>query len=104
MASTYQAFLAAPTTAALAANASITYITTTTTINEPAAILKHLQAQGKQVLKKDEKVLSVIESANGVCLETETTLQFQNGGGTYLPGMDENLLDERIVTLSLIHI
>lgn len=104
MASTYQTFLAAPTTSALAPNASITYTTTTTTINEPTAILKHLQAQQKQVLKKEEKVLSAIESSNGVCIETETTLQFRDGGGAYLPGMDENLLDERIVTFPLVHI
>ena len=104
MASTYQSFLASPTTSALAPNASITYTTTTTTVTEPTAILKHLQAQQKQVVKKEEKVLAAIESSNGVCLETETTLQFCNGGGAYLPGVDGNLLDERIVTFPLVHV
>lgn len=104
MATTYQSFLAAPSSSALASNASINYITTTTAIHEPAAIIKHLQAQQKLITKKDEKVLSIIEGANGLCLETETTLQFKAGGGAYLPGMDENLLDERIVTFPLVHI
>ena len=37
MAATYQAFLASPSASALAPNASINYITTTTAVNEPAA-------------------------------------------------------------------
>lgn len=104
MAATYQAFLASPSASALAPSASINYITTTTTVNEPAAIIKHLQIHQKQVVKKDEKILNTIESANGVCLETEVTLQFHNGGGAFLPGMDENVIDERIVTFPLVHI
>jgi len=103
-AATYQAFLAAPSASALAPNASINYITTTTAIHEPAAIVKHLQIQQKQVVKKDEKILFTLESDNGVCLETEITLQFNNGGGAFLPGMDENVIDERVVTFPLIHV
>lgn len=90
-AATYQAFLAAPSASALAPNASINYITTTTAIHEAAAIVKHLQIQQKQVVKKDEKILFTLESDNGVCLETEITLQFNNGGGAFLPGMDSTL-------------
>jgi hypothetical protein len=103
-AATYQAFLATPNASALAPNASINYITTTTAIHEPAAIVKHLQIQQKQVVKKDEKILFTLESDNGVCLETEITLQFNNGGGAFLPGMDENVIDERVVTFPLVHI
>lgn len=101
---TYLQWLQSPTTSALASDASLHYITTTTTISEPTAILKHLTAQGKQVVKKEEKVLHVIEGANAACIETSTTLQFRLGGGTYLPSMDANLLDERIVTFPLTHI
>lgn len=103
MAATYQSFLASPSTSVLAPNASINYITTTTTISEPTAILKHLQSQGRQVVKKEENILNAIEGANGLCLETDTTLQFKNGGGAFLPGMDENVIDECIVTFPLIH-
>jgi hypothetical protein len=104
MAATYQQFLNSPSAGALAPNASINYITTTTTVYEPAAIIKHLQIQQKQVVKKDEKILYTIESGNGLCLETEVTLQFHNGGGAFLPGMDENVIDERIVTFPLVHV
>jgi hypothetical protein len=104
MAATYQSFLNAPSASALAPNASINYITTTTAVHEPAAIIKHLQIQQKQVVKKDEKILYTIESGNGLCLETEVTLQFHNGGGAFLPGMDENVIDERIVTFPLVHV
>lgn len=92
MANTYQTFLASPSEALLAPNASLHYITTTTTIREPAAIIKHLQAQSKMVEKKSEEVLSCIESSNGVCLETETTFKFVKSGGLILPQMDDNML------------
>lgn len=104
MASTYRSFLASPDASHLASDASINYITTTTTINESAAIIKHLQAQQKQVTKKDEKVLSTIEDGNSLCLETELTIQFNNGGGAFLPSMDENLLDEKLVVFPLLHV
>ncbi|KAI7474818.1 hypothetical protein KC357_g5047 [Hortaea werneckii] len=104
MASLYAQFLQSPNPSQLAADASLAYITTTTEIKESAAILKHLQAQAKLIEKKDEKVLNTIESQNGLALETETTIQFKMGGGAYLPGMDENLLDECVVTFPMTHI
>jgi len=100
----YLRFLESPTTGHLADDASLNYITTTTVIREPAAILKHIAAQNRQVIKKEQKVLNVIESGNSSCIETVTTVQFRMGGGTYLPGMDANLIDEREVTFPLIHI
>ena len=104
MASTYKAFLSAPDAGHLADDASINYITTTTVINEPAAILKHLQAQAKQVSKKEEKVLSIVEGDHSLCLETELTIKFNNGGGAYLPNMDNNLLDEMLVIFPVVHV
>lgn len=100
----YLRFLQSPSTGDLASDASIHYITTTTTITEPTAILKHLSAQTKQVEKKEEKVLFTIESANGCCVETLVTLKFRLGGGAFLPGMDSNMLDEREVTFPLTHV
>ncbi|KAK5131917.1 hypothetical protein LTR08_000505 [Meristemomyces frigidus] len=103
MASHYAAFLASPRAALLAPDASLSYITTTTEFNAPAAIITHLQAQTKQVEKKQETVLSAVESSDGVALEIETTLLFKNGGGAFLPGMDANLLDEMTVTFPMVH-
>lgn len=103
MASIYTDFLKTPSTAALASNATLSYITTTTILSDPAAIVKHLQAQAKQ-LSKDDKVLNAIESSNGSCFETETTLKFRAGGGAFLPGVDANLLDEKTALLPMVHI
>ncbi|KAF2209333.1 hypothetical protein CERZMDRAFT_107179 [Cercospora zeae-maydis SCOH1-5] len=100
----YLQFLQSPSTGVLASDASITYITTTTQIDEPTAILKHLAAQAKQVVKKEEKVLCTIEADDGCCVETQTTLSFRMGGGAFLPGMDSNMLDEREVTFPLTHV
>lgn len=100
----YLSFLQSPSTANLASDASISYITTTTAIKEPTAILKHIAAQAKQLDKKDEKVISTIESERGCCVETLTTLLFKTGGGAFLPSMDSNLLDEREVTFPLTHV
>jgi len=104
MASAYKTFLQSPSAGLLADDASIDYITSTTQITGAQNILKHLQVQQKQVEKKEEKVLNTIESQDGVCFETETTLLFKLGGGVYLPGIDENLLDERTVTFPMIHV
>ncbi|KAM3415332.1 hypothetical protein BST61_g8861 [Cercospora zeina] len=100
----YLQFLQSPSTGVLASDASIDYITTTTQIHEPTAILKHLAAQAKQVVKKEEKVLCTIEGDDGCCVETQTTLSFRMGGGVFLPGMDSNMLDEREVTFPLTHV
>lgn len=104
MTSIYTQFLQSPSASLLAADASLVYITTTTEIKEPAAIVKHIQAQAKQVEKKEEKILNSIEGQDGLALETETSLQFATGGGAYLPGIDENLLDEKVVTFPMTHI
>lgn len=98
----YHQFRSSPDASALADKASINYITTLVTINEPAAITKHLSAQAKQLNKKEEKVLSTIEGDDGLCLEVETTLEFVSGGGAFLPGLDDNFLADRTVTLPVV--
>jgi hypothetical protein len=94
----YQAFLARPSSGALAENASLHYITTLTSINTAPAIVKHFSVQEKLLKKRGEKVLNAIESSNAVSLEMETTIQFLNGGGAYLPGLDDNFIADRTVT------
>ena len=42
---TYTRFLATPSSGALADNASLHYVTTTTSINDATAIIKHLSVQ-----------------------------------------------------------
>ncbi|KZF23769.1 hypothetical protein L228DRAFT_238291 [Xylona heveae TC161] len=100
----YQSFLADPAAAGLSEKAAINYIPTLTTINEPSSILKHLSSQQKLLRKKNEKVVNAIESQDALCLDVETTLEFIKGGGAYLPGLDDNFLADRTVTIPIIHI
>ena len=98
----YQSFLASPNACALNNNASLNYITTLTTINTAAAIIKHHTAHQKVLTKKEEKILSCIEGSDALCLDVETTLEFLTGGGAYLPGLDDNFVADRVVTFPMV--
>ena len=100
--SIYQSFLAKPSASAVTDTASLNYITTLTTINTAVAIAKHFAAQEQVLKKKQEKILSAIESEDSVVLDVETTLEFMEGGGAYLPGLDDNFLSDRIVTFPMV--
>jgi len=102
MADVYRQFLASPSAAQLAPNAALHYITTTTTINQPEAILKHLQAQARQVEKQKEEILSCVESSNGAAFETETTYKFVKSGGVILPQMDDNMLSDMVAVCPMV--
>lgn len=98
----YQSFLANPNVSALSSDATLNYITTLTTINSATSILKHIAAHHHVLKKKEENVLSAIESENSICLDVETTLEFVTGGGAYLPGLDDNFLADRVVTFPMV--
>ncbi|KAK5663373.1 hypothetical protein OQA88_3801 [Cercophora sp. LCS_1] len=100
----YKQFLAAPSSSALAADASLHYITTTTSYTGATEIIKHLGTQRNQIKKKKETPLYAIEGQNAVVTEVETTLEFVTGGGSYLPGLDDNFLADRTVYFPIIHI
>lgn len=100
--SVYQSFLASPQVSALSNDASLNYITTLTTINTAAAIIKHHTAHQKVLTKKEEKILSCIEGSDALCLDVETTLAFITGGGAYLPGLDDNFVADRVVTFPMV--
>jgi hypothetical protein len=98
----YLRFSSSPSTGVLSDKAAINYVPTLTTIAEPNAILKHLVTQAKLLTKKSEKVLSAIEGQDAVCLDIETTIEFIAGGGTLLPGLDDNFLADRVVTFPMV--
>lgn len=104
MSNIYLSFLNAPSPSALAPNAALHYITTTTSIHEPAAIIKHLQAQDKVVKKKAETILSTVISDDAIVVETETSLEFVRGGGTFLPNMDDNMLVDSQITIPFVSV
>jgi len=98
----YQSFLLKPTGAVLNDKASLNYITTLTTINSSAAIVKHFAAFERVLKKKEEKVLDATEGDNALCLEVDTTFEFLTGGGAYLPGLEENFLADHVVTFPIV--
>ena len=100
--SLYQSFLAIPKATLLAEDASLNYITTLTTINSAQSIANHASKLQAVLRKKEEKVLTTIESDDALCLDVETTLEFLTGGGAYLPGLDDNFLADHVVTFPIV--
>lgn len=98
----YKAFLAKPSSGALAENASLHYTSTLTSIEDATAIIKHLAVQTKLLKKTDEKIISAVVGANALSLDVETSIEFVNGGGAYLPGLDDNFLSDRKVTFPMV--
>ncbi|KAI1154793.1 hypothetical protein F4825DRAFT_146394 [Nemania diffusa] len=104
LATVYQQFLAAPTPSHLAENATLSYITTTTTFRGSSEIIGHLNTVRKQINKKKENVLSLIEGQNAIAAEIETVLEFVTSGASYLPALDDNFLADRTVYIPIMHI
>lgn len=102
MADTYLLFLRSPSESALASDAALHYITTTTSIHESAAIIKHFQAQERVVKKKSESVMSSFGTSDGAIVETDTTFEFIRGGGAILPQMDDNMLADSVASLPMV--
>ncbi|OTB01507.1 hypothetical protein M426DRAFT_214675 [Hypoxylon sp. CI-4A] len=100
----YKQFLAAPDPSQLAEGATLHYITTTTSFKGSADIIKHFNTSAKQLKKKKQDFLSVVESQNAIAAEIDTVLEFGSSGGPYLPGLDDNFLADRTVYLPVVHI
>lgn len=104
MAATYKQFLASPSSALLADNASLHYVTTLTSIVGAEQIIKHLSNLQRQVKKKKEDVLNVIDGQSIIAVEADTHIEFITSGGVYLPGLDDNFLSDREAFLPIMHI
>lgn len=88
--------------APLAANVSLIYVPTTTRIDGADAVASHVRRQASIVEKQSEEIINVIESSNALCLDIEVTLKF-NGGGAYLPAMDDNFLADSVANISTVN-
>ncbi|KAL6244404.1 hypothetical protein RBB50_008646 [Rhinocladiella similis] len=100
---TYQRFLDLPNPISLSENASLHYIPTLTTFSQPAQIIRHLETQNKKLVStKHAKLISIVEGANSLALEVETVLEFISGGGSYLPGL-ENFVVDKIAVIPVTH-
>lgn len=101
---TYEQFLSAPNPALLASNASLHYIPTLTSFNGPEEIIRHLKVQAHSLHKPEEKFLDIVEGQNALAIEIHTTIEFLTGGSSYLPGLDDNFLTDRIVTFPIVRL
>lgn len=101
---TYQKFLDRPSQGALAEKAALHYITTLTSITDAPAIVKHFQVQERLLKKTKQQIVSVVEGRHALSLDVETTIEFLNGGGAYLPGLDDNFVVDRTVTFPMVSI
>ena len=101
LASSYQTFRTTGNPAGLCSDAALHYVPTLLTHKEPTAIAKHLAAQAKELLKKEE-VLSSVETATALVQEVQTRLEFRTGGGAYLPGLEENLIADQMATVVIV--
>lgn len=98
----YKQFLASPNSSVLAQNASLHYITTTTSYNGPTDIVKHFSSQRNHIRTKKENVLNVVEGQNTLAVQTELALEFLDNGGAYLPGLDDQFLSDRLVHIAVV--
>jgi hypothetical protein len=98
----YKRFLSSPNTSALADDASLHYVTTTTSFTGATEIIKHLSSVRNKIKKNKEDSLFAIENQQALALEAETTLEFVTSGGPYLPGLDDNFLADRIVQIVVV--
>ncbi|EMD94298.1 hypothetical protein COCC4DRAFT_163263 [Bipolaris maydis ATCC 48331] len=101
---TYAKFLATPSTGALAENATLHYVSTTTSISDATAIIKHLSVQEKLLKKTKQNILDAVEGSRALSVDVETTVEFSNGGGAYLPGLDDNFVADRTATFPMVHV
>jgi hypothetical protein len=102
MASTYKQFLAAPNSSALTPDASLYYITSTTVFHGATEIIKHFSTLRNQVKRKKQEFLDVIEGKNACAIQIDTMLEFITSGGPYLPGLDDNFLSDRTISIPIV--
>lgn len=102
MAATYKQFLASPSSSLLADRASLHYVTTTTSFTGAAEIIKHLNSTQRQINKKKEDILHIVDGQTSLALEADTGLEFVTSGGPYAPGLDDNFLADRLVYLPIV--
>ncbi|KAL4916673.1 hypothetical protein BDW62DRAFT_102321 [Aspergillus aurantiobrunneus] len=99
----YQRFLAAPSSAPLASDVSLIYITSTTEFKGADKVIKHLTKQ-QDVKVNSQTVIDAVQGSNALSLDVDTAVQFVSGGGAYLPNLDETFLFDRVATFPTIHI
>ncbi|RYP43782.1 hypothetical protein DL768_009687 [Monosporascus sp. mg162] len=103
LADAYKQFLAAPDASLLASDASLYYVTTTTSFKGASDIIKHVIASRGKLKKEKEDFLHAVQGQGALAVEVDTTLKFLTSGGPYLPGLDDNFLADHTVHILVTH-
>lgn len=98
----YKQFLAAPNSSVLAQNASLHYITSTTSFHGPTDIIKHLNSLRSQIKKNKEDLITIVEGQDALAVQTALSIEFLDNGGPYLPGLDDQFLSDRVVDIPVV--
>ncbi|KAK9388345.1 hypothetical protein V1515DRAFT_598583 [Lipomyces mesembrius] len=98
----YVTFLNSPQGTHLLPNARVTYVTSSQVFDGPEAILSNAILNARHV-KKSEKIISTHIASDSIVLETVTTIEFVNGTGSYVTGLDKNFVVDNTVILPVIH-
>ncbi|EPS40901.1 hypothetical protein H072_5205 [Dactylellina haptotyla CBS 200.50] len=99
----YSGFLDNPKTEILHAQAGLHYISTGTSVQSSVAIAGHFQKEALLYTKKEQKILTAVESANALAVELSVIVEFKNGGGSLLPRLDDNFIVDQTVKISMVH-
>ncbi|KAK9365009.1 hypothetical protein V1509DRAFT_655822 [Lipomyces kononenkoae] len=98
----YLAFLKSPRADQLLPNARVTYVTSAQVYSGAEAILSNAILNARHV-KKSEKIISTHVASDSIVFETVTTIEFVNGTGSYVTGLDKNFVVDNTVILPVIH-
>ncbi|KAF3090829.1 hypothetical protein TWF569_010254 [Orbilia oligospora] len=101
----YSEFITSPKRDSLHNQAGLHYIGSTgSSFQSGDAIINHLKREAGWYTKKEQKILSSVESHNSVVVEISNVIEFTNGGGMLLPNLDDNFVTDQTVTLPMVHI
>ncbi|KAK9467906.1 hypothetical protein V1512DRAFT_260333 [Lipomyces arxii] len=99
----YKAFLLTPKADHLVeSDANLTYITSCQSFKGTEAILSNTILNSRHV-KKFDKFISEHIAADSIVFEIISTIEFVNGTGSYVPGLDKNFVVDHTVILPIIH-
>ncbi|KAL9111380.1 MAG: hypothetical protein Q9227_004257 [Pyrenula ochraceoflavens] len=90
----YQSFLASPKVSDLSDDAILAYVTVVSSIQNSASIVKHLTST--EIRHVIQKIIGTVDGGSNAFYDIENTIQFVAGGGKYLPGLDEFIVDKTL--------
>ena len=97
----YDRFTSRPSLADLHPQATLTYITSGTSLSSPSEIIQFL-TRAKQDLQSTETILSHNASSTTLTLEISGEYKFNNGASWLVPGIEVNMIDGMVAKLPVV--